>query len=143
MAKEKLKDLRDKIPHGDVTKVQDYDRDKEDCTFPPQELLKDGEKPVGAVVVPEPVVVGARGFDDMDEALVLGRLEQVAAAANRKDPFSQNEPADIDLELGLQCLRLMAQHEAMNKDERQRLVNRVNVLLRAHPPMQLNLQVKE
>jgi len=86
---------------------------------------------------------GKPGMDNMDEAEVLGRLEQVAASTHRKHPFAPTTPATIDMDLGLQCLRLMVKHKVIAPDELTRMANRVNVLLRAHPPLQLNLEVSE
>jgi len=85
----------------------------------------------------------ANGADDLDEAMVVGRLEQLAQLAHRKHPFAPTSPIAVDLDLALGCLRLMLRHDVLDKEERTRLVNRINVLLRAHPPMQLSLQVAE
>jgi hypothetical protein len=81
------------------------------------------------------------GYGVRDESMTIIRLEKLSQSSNRAHPFAPCEPAAIDLDLGLQCLRMMVHHGVLAADETERLVNRINVLLRAHPPIQLNLQV--
>lgn len=51
-------------------------------------------------------------------------------------------PVECSLELGLRCLILqLSLGGIITEDEKNRLINRVNVLLRAHPPAGIPLQV--
>lgn len=56
---------------------------------------------------------------------------------------SQDEPFILPLAHGLGVIGLMLEYEVLTEDEKRRLASRINVLLRAHPPMKINVQVEK
>jgi len=143
-------DLRSKVKAEDVTEVKDYERaeidasgskDPESEMIPAQAVVVPVSKPSGDPVQVLTLHIDSGGYENLDEIRTIGRLEKLSQSTNRAHPFAPANPAAIDLDTGLQCLRMMVHHGVLADDERERLVNRVNVLLRAHPPIQLSLQV--
>jgi len=87
-------------------------------------------------------------FTYIDEAKVREELAELAKARIVSNPFASKpdhtkDPVTVSLNMGLACATLMMSYGQLDADERRKLVDRINVLLRAHPPMALPLQVKE
>jgi hypothetical protein len=76
--------------------------------------------------------------------LVKSRLLSEQFVSGGIPAISSMAPVTCSLELGLRCLIMQDNYGTILTDEeRKRLVARVNVMLRAHPPMGMPLQVSE
>ena len=79
-------------------------------------------------------IVELRKTRILSEEFVLGKVQ------GGKD----ESPVECSLELGVRCLLWQLKHgDIITEDEKNRLINRVNVLLRAHPPAGIPLQVAQ
>lgn len=85
----------------------------------------------------------------VDEAKVREVVAQlghklISASSFSDKPDPAKDPIEVDLSLALGCIALLETYGQLEAEERSRLINRVNVLLRGHHLLgRLLLQVKE
>ena len=84
----------------------------------------------------------------INEPEVRNALNELVKQRIVSSPFADKsdgtkDPVMVGLELGLGCVALMLNYELLTEEEKSRLANRVNVLLRSHPVVGLPIQVKE